>query len=67
MLSDIVEKLAKANKDIVDSVSTISAISEEVSAHANDTFQISEQNSHTVGEVVEISDELKELTAKLNS
>lgn len=65
MLSDIVEKLAKANDEIVDSVSTISAISEEVSAHANDTFQISEKNSHTVGEVVGISDELKELTAKL--
>ncbi len=67
MLSEIIEQLAKANSEIVDSVSTISAISEEVSAHASDTYEISEQNIQTVGEVVSISDELKSLTAKLNS
>jgi methyl-accepting chemotaxis protein len=67
MLSEIVDQLAQANREIVDSISTISAISEEVSAHASDTYEISEQNIQTVGEVVSISDELKDLTAKLNA
>lgn len=65
-LADVVDKLAQANSEIVDSISTISAISEEVSAHANDTFSISEQNSEIVDEVVNISEQLRSLTAKLN-
>ena len=66
-LSEIIEHLSSANSEIIDSISTISAISEEVSAHANDTYGISEKNSQVVGEVVAISTELKNLTAQLNA
>ena len=66
-LSEIIEHLSSANSKIIDSISTISAISEEVSAHANNTYSISEKNSQVVGEVVAISTELKNLTAQLNA
>ena len=64
-LAGIVSELAQDNKKIVDSVSTISAISEEVAAHANDTFSASEQNSSTVSEIVTLSGELRALAHKL--
>lgn len=66
-LAGIVDSLAEANKEIIDSVSTISAISEEVSAHANDTFSISEENSITVSKVVSIANDLKDLADQLNA
>lgn len=50
--SDVLElsvtKLANANGVIVDSVITISAISEEVSAHANYTYESSRRNQEIV-------------------
>lgn len=58
--------LAGANKEIVDSISTISAISEEVAAHSGDTLSVSEHNIEIVSEVVAITEHLKELTTKLN-
>lgn len=67
VLARIVKELAGANKAIVDSVSTISAISEEVAAHASDTYTISEQNSETVASVVSLSGHLRELAQQLNS
>lgn len=65
-LASFVEELSKANDKIVDSVATISAISEEVAAHANDTFEISENNAKTVKEFVDMVDDLKELTEQLH-
>lgn len=67
ILSEVVGHLFEANQKIVDSVSTISAISEEVSAHANNTFEISEHNGIVVAEVVRLSDELKTLTRQLKT
>ena len=60
-LTNIVNGLSEANKKIVDSVSTVSAITEEVAAHA------SEQNNATINEIISISNELKVLTEKLNA
>lgn len=65
LLAATVDELSAANKEIVDSVSTVSAISEQVAAHANNTFEISEQNSITVKEAAEISGVLQKLAEKL--
>lgn len=65
-LHSYVGDLADANHKIVDSISTISAITEEVSAHANDTYSISEQNSETVQDLVLLADKLKDLANQLN-
>ena len=66
-LAKIIVDLAEANDKITDSISTILAISEEVSAHASDTLEASEQNGETVAEVLEVSQKLKELADQLNN
>ena len=66
-LASFVGELSKANDEIVDSVATISAISEEVAAHANDTFAVSENNAETVKEFVDMVDDLKMLTKQLHT
>ena len=66
-LSGYVKDLDVANKEIVDSISTISAISEEVAAHSGDTLSISENNIVVVSEVVEITNDLKRLAEELSS
>ena len=53
-LSNIVSKLASANAEIVESIQTISAITEEVSAHSSTTCSTTEQNEMTVAEVQEL-------------
>lgn len=65
-LHGYVGDLAGANREIIDSISTISAITEEVSAHANDTYSISEQNSEIVRDLVVYMDRIKQLANQLN-
>lgn len=65
--ADYVTRLSEANKGIVDSISTISAISEEVAAHASDTQESSETNNNIVGELVAMTDRLEQLAHQLNS
>ena len=60
-----VSELSEANNMIVDSISTISAISEEVAAHASNTYAISEQNITAMEEIVSYIDNLKELAEQL--
>lgn len=43
-LTDSVGQLKEANQEIADSVQTISAVSEEVAAHANETLEAEEEN-----------------------
>lgn len=50
-LVNIIKELASANASIVDSIQNISAITEEVSAHATETYTSSEENSEIVQEV----------------
>lgn len=52
-LKEIVSSLATANKAIVDSIQTISAITEEVTAHSNETYSISEENKNIVSDINE--------------
>lgn len=66
-LADIVEQLKTANSVIAESVQTISAISEEVAAHANTTSKICETNVETVNMVVKQSEELNALAEKLKA
>lgn len=53
-LSKSVADLSVANNVIVDSVATISAISEQVSAHSNDTYDSSQRNQDIVKAVDDI-------------
>lgn len=53
-LSEIVESLAAANDEIVESNRTISAITEEVSSHSTATCTATENNQCTVREVQDL-------------
>ena len=64
-LSDAVNLLQNANESIVDSIQTISAITEEVSAHATETYKTSETNAETVAAVSKIIDSLNSSASKL--
>lgn len=66
-MGTVVENLGTANELIVESIQTISAISEEVSAHSSETYDACEDNSVMVAEVTEIIDGLNENAQKLTS
>lgn len=66
-LKDIVENLADANKVIVESIQTISAITEEVAAHSNETYNNSEHNHEIVENVNELVRSLNNDAEKLRS
>lgn len=65
MLRSIVENLSHANGDIVENIQTISAITEEISAHANETFNACEENSRMVDSVRQIVGELNESAQRM--
>lgn len=55
-----VDKLATANEEIVNSIQTISAITEEVNSHANETYASSEANQQIVSHINSLVDNLNE-------
>ncbi|MCR5509526.1 MAG: hypothetical protein K6F54_01015 [Lachnospiraceae bacterium] len=57
-MSKAIEDLDEANTDIVNSIQTISAISEEVSAHSNETYNSSEINQDILNQVNAIVESL---------
>ncbi len=57
-LAGVVSKLEDANTTIVNSIQTVSAISEEVSAHASGTLASSERNAEIVNDVSRIIETL---------
>lgn len=61
-LADTVKHLKDSNKNIVDAVQTMSAISEEVSAHAGETMKAEEDNQVTITEISDILNGLVDLT-----
>ncbi len=63
----IVNNLAVANEEIVNSIQTISAITEEVTAHASTTYEGSEQNKRIVAKIDYLVDGLNEEAAQLKS
>lgn len=66
-LLSIIEALTDANGDIVENIQTISAITEEISAHANETFHACEENSRMVDSVRRIVDDLNDSARKMQS
>lgn len=64
-LASVVGELEKANHEIIDSISTISAISEEVAAHASDTLESSEHNIEIINQTSQSALQLKEYAGQL--
>ena len=64
-LSDSVKELEEANRQIIESISTISAISEEVAAHVNRTSETSNHNVELVKGVNNIAVNLGSLADEL--
>lgn len=64
-LNNIVVKLAASNQEIVDSIQTVSAITEEVSAHSNETYNASEDNQNVLNEVNSLVGVLSDNVQKL--
>lgn len=66
-LMSIVDELESANADIVENIQTISAITEEVSAHANETYSVCEENARLVDSVTGMVEGLSAEAQKLQS
>ena len=66
-LMGIVGELETANADIVEHIQTVSAITEEVSAHANETFNACEENSLLVENVTGVVGKLSSNAEKLRN
>ena len=62
-LSRSISELQNANKEIIDSIQTISAISQQVSAHAGETMQAEEDNLNVMQDVSAIMQKLATLAA----
>ena len=60
-LSRSISELQNANKEIIDSIQTISAISQQVSAHAGETMQAEEENLNVMQDVSAIMQKLATL------
>ncbi|MCR4685006.1 MAG: hypothetical protein K5649_06015 [Lachnospiraceae bacterium] len=66
-MSENVRNLSGANEEIVNSIQTISAITEEVTAHASTTYAGSEQNQQIVAQINDLVEGLNENAATLKS
>lgn len=66
-MDETVVALKNANEDIVEGIQTISAITEEVSAHSGETYDACEANSEMVNDVTAIVEELSEATKQYTS
>lgn len=66
ILEKVVSDLASANSAIIESIQTISAVMEEVSAHSNETYDTSEQNMEIVNQVTELVENLNRQAQSLN-
>lgn len=64
-LMKIVDELEAANADIVENIQTISAITQEVSAHAGETYSSCDKNTALVDDVTRIVEDLNTEAQKL--
>lgn len=65
-LEDVVSELERTNKVIIEGIGNVSAVTEEVSARATETFSVSENNAQTVEEIAEVIAELNNKAQKLH-
>ena len=66
-LSSAIKELAVANNNIVNSIQTVSAISEEVSAHSNETLDNSTKNQEIVKLIVDTVEQINLKAEELKS
>ncbi|MBP1584434.1 MAG: hypothetical protein ILP17_01920 [Lachnospiraceae bacterium] len=66
-LNDLVGRLSKANEEIVNSIQTNSAVAEEVTAHATETYEVSRQNQDIVYNIGNLVGSLNEDAEKLKA
>lgn len=66
-MEEMIVNLATANEDIVQNIQTISAITEEVTAHSSETMDSCRENVKIVGMVGEIATHLNENAQELKS
>lgn len=59
-LDGVVDKLASANEKIVNSIQTASAVTEEVTAHATETYDTSKKNQQSVDHINRLVESLNE-------
>ena len=64
-LKETVDAVGEANETIIDSVSNVSALTEEVTASANETFEESKRNMQSVDDIVQIIDMLNKNAEEL--
>ena len=67
MLEKVVSDLAVANSGIVESVQTLSAIMQQVSAHSNETYNVSDRNTDIVNQVSALVETLNKQAQSLHS
>lgn len=66
-LDELVAGLTSANEQVIKGIETISAITEEVTAHSNQTLETSETNQSIAGEVEQMVETLSELANELKA
>jgi len=66
-LAQAVEELGAANSEIAGKIQTISAITEQVSAHASETYDACEENGRMVSQVEKLMKELNNNAQKLKA
>lgn len=64
-LRDLVKALEKANAAIVEGIEAISASTEEVTAHSNQTFETNEENLTVAQNINLVIDEIGDMASKL--
>jgi methyl-accepting chemotaxis protein len=64
-LMNLVDNLSHANEAIVEGIETISAATEEVTAHSNETFESTSENLTVTAEISNIINTLSELAQGL--
>lgn len=66
MLEEVVSSLEVANAGIIEGIQTISAVMEEVTAHSNETYNISDKNMEIVTQVTDLVENLNGQAESLN-
>lgn len=66
MLDEVVSSLSDANATIIEGIQTISAVMEEVTAHSNETYHISDKNTGIVNQVAQLVENLSVQAQSLN-
>lgn len=66
-LNELVKGLSLANEQVIKGIETISAATEEVTAHSSETLETSERNSSIASEIKEIVQGLSDLANELKT